>query len=309
MTDHNRALVIGANGFVGSHLVDELVTLGLSVTGFDRYSSAEPLHTHEATPFKGDFLNREDLRAALEGQDQLFHFLSTSTPATAENDPTFDIRTNVLQTVELMTLAVESGVKHVYFASTGGAIYGDSATDVHSELDETKPVSPYAIGKLAIENYLRYFNRRFGLATTSFRISNPFGPRQRGDRKQGLIPIALGHIARGEPVVQLGDGGMVRDYIFVEDLVKMIATVVQRGARHSVYNLGSGEGRSVSSVLATLREVTGRDFETQVLPKPSTFVGKTILDISRFIADFGAPTLTPFEVGVRATWLEMMDHQ
>lgn len=304
MTESKRAVVIGANGFIGSHLVDNLATSGYEVTAFDRFSSGRHSFESDARRLRGDFLNTDDIRQAVEGQQLLFHFLSTSTPATAEGDPSFDVRTNVMQSIELMRLAVDAGVEHVYFASTGGAIYGDSGRDTHSESDPTFPVSPYAIGKLSIENYLRYFEARFGLKSTTFRISNPFGTRQNIDRKQGLIPIVLRQVALGLPVTQLGDGSMVRDYIYVEDLVRMILTVVREGASSNLYNLGSGEGRTVSEVLSVIREVTGKDFEVHVAPKPATFVDRITLDIARYTSEFGLVQLTDFAEGVDLTWQE-----
>lgn len=306
MNEKRRALVVGANGFIGSHLVDELARIGLEVTAFDRFSAGTQTFTSDARQVKGDFLNRDDLRDALEGQQVLFHFLSTSNPATAEKDPTFDVRTNVLQTIELMNLAVEAGIEHVYFASTGGAIYGDSGRDRYAEDAPTLPISPYAIGKLSIENYLRYFTVRFGIPTTSFRISNPFGPRQHIDRKQGLIPIVLRQVAQGQTVTQLGDGSMVRDYVYVEDLARMIGQVVLAGPTQEVYNLGSGEGRTVASVLESIRSVTGRDFDIRIASKPATFVDRITLDVDRYNAEFGKPTLTKFETGIAATWEEVL---
>ena len=305
MSESKRVVVIGANGFIGSHLVDALARAGHRVTAFDRFSSGVPSFHANARVLKGDFLNNDDLRQAVEGQQLLFHFLSTSTPATAERDPSFDVRTNVTQSIELMKLAAREEIEHVYFASTGGAIYGDSGQTMYSELDATFPISPYAIGKLSIENYLRYFHARFGLQSTTFRISNPFGTRQHIDRKQGLIPIVLRQLALGEPVTQLGDGSMIRDYIYVEDLVKMIETVVREGSHSSLYNLGSGEGRSVASVLNTIREVTGTSFEVLEAPKPPTFVDRITLDISRFTQDYGAPVLTDFAKGIEMTWQEV----
>lgn len=306
VSEAKRALIVGANGFIGSHLVDELAGKGFEVTAFDRFSSGKASFEADVRRFKGDFLNNDDLREAVEGQQLLFHFLSTSTPATAERDPTFDVRTNLQQTLELMQIAVNAGVEHVYFASTGGAIYGDSGRLRYAESDPALPVSPYAIGKLSIERYLQYFELRFGIRTTALRISNPFGTRQHVDRKQGLIPIVLRQIALGLPVTQLGDGSMIRDYVYVDDLVEMLAPMVLQGSREPVYNLGSGEGRSVTSVLATIREVTGRDFDVQIAPKPATYVDSITLDTSRYTQEFGAPVLTDFKTGVESTWEEVL---
>ena len=133
-------LVIGANGFLGSHLVDELVGLGHSVAAFDRFSSGEPAFTsQDANVVAGDFLNRADLEAAIADQEYVFHFLSSTTPVTVQQDPSLDIRTNVSQTIELLELAVAAGTKRFYFASSGGTIYGNQGKEKYSEKDRTLP--------------------------------------------------------------------------------------------------------------------------------------------------------------------------
>jgi UDP-glucose 4-epimerase len=299
--------VVGANGFIGSHLVDELVASGREVTAFDRFSSRAPSFVGPASIRVGDFLNRGELEQAVAGQDEVYHFLSTTTPATAESDPQLDVRTNLAQTVELLEIASAAGVKQFYFASTGGAIYGSQGKAEYAEEDRTLPVSPYAIGKLAIENYLGYFRATHGLESTVFRISNPYGTRQHPNKKQGLIPIALRQIAAGLPVVQFGDGSMVRDYVYVEDLVKMIVTVSDGARRHEVYNLGSGTGHTVTDVFDAIRSTTGVDFAVEQRPKPPTFVDRVVLDTARFTTEFGNQELTPLEEGVRRTWEEMKE--
>ena len=149
-----ECLVVGGNGFVGSHVVDELVANGHSVTVFDRFSSSTTAYSAPGVRrIIGDFQNHAELRAALAGQQYLFHFLSTTTPATSEDDPTLDVRTNITASIDMFDLAADSGIESVYFASTGGSIYGDQNDHVLSENALPQPVSPYAIGKLAIEGY------------------------------------------------------------------------------------------------------------------------------------------------------------
>lgn len=298
-----NVLVIGANGFIGSHLVDALVESGHHVSAFDRFRSERPTFgSTSVTPIVGDFLSRADIETAVRGQDYVLHFLSTTTPATAENDPTLDIRTNVAQTVELLEACVAASVKHFYFASTGGAIYGSQGKSEYSEADRAVPISPYGIGKLTLENYLGYFKAKHDLSSTVFRVSNPYGTRQRPDRKQGLIPIALRQIVLGKPVMRLGDGSMVRDYIYVDDLVRMISLVVGMETRHVTYNMGSGQGYSVNEVIDSLRRVTGQSFEITVAPKPPTFVDRVVLDTRRWRDEFGDIDLTPLDAGIRKTF-------
>lgn len=300
-----KTVIIGANGFIGSHLVDALAAAGHSVRAFDRFSSREPSFTStDVELMQGEYLSRADLEAAVAGQDYVVHLLSTTTPATAESDPTLDIRTNIGQTVELLEASVAAGVAHFYFGSTGGAIYGQQGKSEYAESDRALPISPYGIGKLAIEHYLHYFQAKHGLASTSLRISNPYGPRQHPNKKQGLIPIALAQIAKGRPVVRFGDGSMVRDYIYVEDLVAMIAAMIGREREHDLYNLGSGIGNTVTEVLDALHRVTGEDFAIEVRPTPPTFIDRVVLDASRFRAEFGAPSLLSLDEGIRRTYEE-----
>lgn len=301
-----EALVVGANGFIGSHLVDGLSLAGHHVTAFDRFSSRGPTFAADADVVVGEFLNRADLEQAVQGKEMVFHFLSTTTPATAESDPTLDVRTNLAQSIELMEVASAAGVRHMYFASTGGAVYGVQGRERYAEQDPALPISPYAIGKLAIERFLAYFAATRGLRSTVFRISNPYGPRQHPHRKQGLIPIALRQILNGEPVVQFGDGTMVRDYIYVEDLIDMILPIVERGGgRHDLYNLGSGTGHTVTEVFDSLRRVTGIDFAIERRPVPPTFVDRVVLDTTRYTAEFGTPRFTDLDDGVRSTLEDM----
>ncbi|WP_225753635.1 NAD-dependent epimerase/dehydratase family protein [Actinotalea sp. Marseille-Q4924] len=299
-------LVIGGNGFLGSHVVDSLRRRGHHVAAFDRFGVQPVQFSEEGVDvIPGDFLNAADVRGAVAGRDVVLHFLSTTDPASAEDDPTLDIRTNVLASVELFAACVEAGVGKVYFASTGGAIYGDQERTTFREEDVTVPVSPYSIGKQTIEGYLRYFRRKHGLDSTSFRISNPYGPRQNPAKRQGVIPIFLRNVALGRPLRVYGDGSMIRDYLYVEDMAEMVAHAVSDGTQHELYNLGSGLGTSLREVVRLVTSVTGRQPLVETTPVPSTFVDHVVLDTSRFAAEFGTRPLTSLEDGMRRTWAEI----
>jgi UDP-glucose 4-epimerase len=305
-----RCLVIGGNGFMGSYVVDELVAAGHDVSVFDRFSTDAPSYDADGVrKFAGDFLNHADVREAVAKQDYVFHFLSTTTPASADNEPTLDLRTNVAASVDLFELAVAAGVRKVYFASTGGAIYGDQNLSLISEGTLPEPVSPYAIGKQAIEGYLRYFAVRWGLDSTSFRISNPYGDRARVTRRQGVIPIFLHRIAAGQPIDVYGDGSAVRDYVYVRDVARMIVATVDRPTQFPVYNIGSGTATSLSELIGLAREVTGRSVEVRPTVAPKTYVDRAVLDISRYVAEFGAPELTPLRDGLELTWRHVLEQR
>lgn len=299
-----NCLVLGANGFLGSHLVDSLVARGHKVRAFDRFSNGAPLYNaHEnVEQYVGDFLNRYSLAEALKDIDHVFHFISTTTPITAENDPLIDVDTNIRMSVELFDECVKQNVKKVIFASTGGSIYGiDAGEEPISEDVTPRPISPYAIGKLTIEHYLHYFERKFGLSSVVFRISNPYGERQALNSKQGVIPIFLQHIHNNEPITIFGDGEMVRDYIYVKDVVEMIAESYDK-ANNNLYNLGSGHGVSLNHLVEEIEKVVEHPFEVNHQPNLSTFVDKVVLDVSRFQQEFQPTNSTSLQDGIRKTW-------
>ena len=299
--------MVGGNGFIGSHVVDELAARGHAVTVFDRFSGDRVQYrAGGVTRIVGDVLNRADVAAAVPGHEFVFHFVSTTNPASAEDDPMLDLRTNVPASIELLQAAVDSGVRRVLFASTGGAIYGDHDVPLMHEELVPRPISPYAIGKLAIEGYLRYFRRRAGLDSVVFRISNPYGPRQGTGKRQGVIPIFLNELAAGRPLRVFGDGSMVRDFIAVGDVARMLVDAACAAPQHSLYNIGSGRGVAVSELVDTIARVTGREVVVERRSAPSTFVDRVVLDTARFRTEFGEPELVSLEDGIAATWADIV---
>lgn len=304
----SRCLVLGANGFIGSHLVDKLVAEGHEVRAFDRPGGISKYNTENVETFYGNFLNVSDLQSAVKGMDYIFHFISTTTPASAENDPLIDVETNIRMSIELFDICAAANIKRLIFASTGGAIYGDQGNnDPRREDDLPLPVSPYAIGKLTIENYLRYFKVKRNLDSIVFRISNPYGERQALHAKQGVIPIFIENILEGRPLTILGDGSMVRDYIYVKDVAKIITTVFDKPAKHHVYNVGSGVPVSVNEIVGAIESVHHSKPNIEHLEAPATFVHNVTLDVSRLRDEFGVSAETPLHDGVSKTYNYLKD--
>lgn len=306
-----KCLVLGANGFLGSHLVDALVGRGHSVRAFDRFNGRIRFDSSENIElYTGDFLNRHDLREALKDIEFVFHFISTTTPITAEDDPLIDVDTNIKMSIELFDECVRQSIKKVIFASTGGAIYGSElGEEPVSESVIPRPVSPYAIGKLTIEHYLRYYRVKYGLSSVSLRISNPYGERQPLHRKQGVIPIFMERIIKGQPLTILGDGSMIRDYIYVKDMAQRVSDIFEKDMLNEVYNLGTGHGISVNEVVRSIEELTQTHTNKEYLPMPATFVQKIVLDTNLLVEEFGQQPQTELKDGLKATWNYVLAHQ
>lgn len=282
----HKVLVLGANGFIGSYVVDALSNKGFYIRAFGHYGSDNSIKFHLSKNielFQGDFLNQTDIKVALTGVDTVIHLISTTTPATAESDPLIDIDTNIAGSVKLFQQVVSSGhIKQIIYMSSGGTIYGDNYDKVpKKETANTWPVSPYGIGKLAIENYLHYFNKKYNQNYVVFRLANPYGTRQNLMRKQGVIPIFMDKILRNEDILVLGDGSAVRDYVFVNDVAKIVANVIGKNLKHSVYNIGSGRGHSVNEIIKEIEEAVHKKAIIKHTSAPSTFVGYSVLDTHR----------------------------
>jgi len=296
-------LVLGANGFIGSHIVDSLVSAGYQVRAFDHFSDAR--HRFKASDkieiINGDFFNHNDVVSALKGVAYVFHFISTTTPATVDNDPTLDFETNIKLSVELFQECVNQDVKKIIYPSSGGAIYGENSSENTTEDTLPAPVSPYAIGKLSVEHYLRYFRVKFGLESVVYRISNPYGAHQALNSKQGVIPIFLQLIKAGQPVTVLGDGSMVRDYIYVKDVVNMIVGSFKT-AESPLYNIGGGHGTSINELLKIIKSVTGKQVQVKHKDKPATFVDEIVLNTDRFQTEFGIQPVVDMNEGIASLW-------
>ena len=305
----NRIVVLGADGFIGRHLVAELAgTPENRIVAFDRF----PVHgAGRSHPFSGytnvevvpgDFFNRDDVAAVLEEGDYAFHLVSTTNPATSIHDPLVDVDTNIRGSVELLQACAAKGIARVLFLSSGGAVYGDIDSDRIDESTITSPLSPYAIGKLTIEHYLRYFKFVSGLDYIVYRAANPYGPGQNVLGSQGVIPIFMHKVLQNSPVTILGDGSMVRDYFYVGDLTQMITSSFARAHEHDLYNLGSGRGTTVNQLVEAIERCIGHEVEKVHCPMPPTYVQRSVLNIDRFIAEYGVSTSTSLEDGLARTW-------
>lgn len=295
-------VIVGANGFIGSHLVDRLTAQGkVSVRAYDRYSRPAQFKAAGVEIVKGTQEDDAALDKALKGADYLIHSLSATTPFVADSNPYTDVH-NMLQTIELFERAIKKGVRKIVFISSGGAVYGTSAEEKTAH-EETipKPLSPYGICKLTIEHYLAYFKRKYGTEYVIYRLSNPFGPRQIVKNNQGVIPAFLHKILQDERIEVFGDGTMSRDYIYIEDAVRMIADTFMRTNKHAVYNIGSGKQTTLNEIISSLKQVLDKDISVAYRDVPQTFLQKTSISIDRFREEFGEPEITAFTQGLART--------
>lgn len=299
-----RVLVVGGNGFLGSSVVDELARSGHDVRVLDRMSRPRRFDA-DVDVAKVSLSDPDGVDRATAGVEVVIHAVWESTPISADSDPFTDLTRNVEPSVRLMRSCVKNDVRRIVFFSTAGAMYG-SSSEPSNENTPPRPISPYGIGKLAVEGFLEYYERRYGISRLVYRISNPYGSRQAVGRDQGVIPIFLGRIAAGRPIVVFGNGMMTRDYVYADDAATIIATNFDRDLARPVYNLGSGLSASVNEVIALAEEIVGRASIRSRRPQPRTFIENSALDVSALVHDHRGVSITPFKDGVARTWEAML---
>ena len=303
-----RCLVVGAKGFVGGHLTAALIHAGYAVRVLDRAGlSLLPLPAVDAIEFfDGDFRDSGVARAAMDGCAYCFHLASTTTPKSSNDDLAFDVESNVIGTIRLLEAAKDARIEKFIFASSGGTIYG---TPRYTPLDEdhpTEPICSYGITKLTIEKYLRLFRALYGLDYVALRISNAFGEGQRTRSGQGAVAVFLGKCLRGEPVEIWGDGSIVRDYIYVGDIVEACLAAMADASGEHVYNVGSGVPMSLLEMLDSIEIVTGKSVERRFQPTRGFDVPVNVLSINRIREHLGWWPKTGFLDGLArmAAWLQ-----
>ncbi len=301
----NHYLVLGGTGFIGSHLVDELAASGHFVRVLARPASA---HVAQRWPNPrvelviGDFNDRATIERAVRGCDVVFHLVSTTLPKSSNENPLFDLASNVGGTLQLLDAVRKHGVRKVVFASSGGTVYGRTKASPIHESHATDPTCSHGIGKLTIEKYLQLYKELHGLDYCALRIANPYGERQRTEKAQGAIGVLLERVLNGRPFDIWGDGSVVRDYIYVGDVVRALIAGAAVGETPSkVFNVGTGRGTSLNQLVDVVEHVTGRRAQRIYSPARSFDISENVLDTSRATEELGWTASVSLEDGIRKT--------
>lgn len=256
-----RTLVTGAAGFIGSTLVDRLLAEGHQVVGIDNLSTGRAVNLDNAFEVNrlipGRFslieldVQAPELKDIVAGTnpDVIFHLAAQVDVRVSVTDPKFDAYSNVLGTINLCEAARHGGVSRIVYAASGGSRYGAPTRLPVGENTAVDPQSPYAVAKVAGEQYLRAYASMYGLEPICLALSNVYGPRQNPHGEAGVIAIFGSAMCTGRNVTVYGDGSATRDYVYVDDVVNafMCAGYAPAGTT-GVYNVGTGQQASVAEV-------------------------------------------------------------
>jgi UDP-glucose 4-epimerase len=296
-----KCLIIGGNGFIGSHLADKLLREGNFVRIFDvSYERfRDPL---DKVDYRIGLLhNKQDLYEAMLGIDIVYHLASASVPSTSGVDVTNDIEKNLVTTISILDLLVSLKIRKFVYFSSGGAVYGNPETRLISESHPCRPISSYGIIKNTIENYLLLYERLHGLNILILRPSNPYGPRQGHFIAQGVISTFLRNIKSNSELCIYGDGSSQKDYIYIVDLVE-ICYNISKSNYSGIYNIGSGNGTSINEIIKIIEKITLLKPKCVFLEKKEYDVSNFVLDISKVLMHQNSKPNVSLDSGIALTW-------
>lgn len=293
-------VVLGGGGFLGLNLCRSLASRGARVRAFGR-RCLFPDDLDGIEWRQGDFSDTAALAVAVESCEIVFHLIHTNTPQTAILDVPRDVLQNVVPSIALLEISRHLAVKRVVFVSSGGTIYGRANDLPTPETSPTNPISAYGISKLATEKYLALYEQLYGLSFRVLRVANAFGPYQLPKRNQGIIAALISAALRGQETEIWGDGSVVRDYIFVDDVVDALHRAALDQSDRRIFNIGSSQGRSVREIIAAIEGHLGQKLRIKESASRAIDVPMSLLAIQQAEETLGWQPTTPFELGLAMT--------
>jgi UDP-glucose 4-epimerase len=309
-----KYVLFGGGGFIGSTIADQLLEQGHSLRIFERprVPPYREFAEHEQVEWlTGDFQSRHDLQSAMEGTDGVLHLVSTTLPKSSNDDPIYDIQTNVVATLNMLDLMVELGIKKIVFISSGGTVYGRPQYLPIPESHPTVPEVSYGISKLTIEKYLYLYSQLHGIRPVTLRVANPYGERQRIETAQGAIAAFVSRAVAGKPIEIWGDGTVTRDYVYVHDLARAFVKALAYEGEEQVFNIGGGVGTPLNALIDHVEQILQKSVARIYLPGRAFDVPVNVLDCSVAEREFGWSVQHNLEEGLRRTihwYLEQQKH-
>lgn len=260
-----KILVTGGAGFIGSHIVDSYLALGHEVVVVDNLVTGKKEYVNANAKFYEIDVRDDEMEEvfAEENPELVSHHAAQMDISKSVAEPVYDADVNILGSLKVIQYAINSGVRKIIFASTGGAIYGEPKKLPVSETHLQEPTSPYGVAKRTIEGYLFAFGKYSNLDYTVLRYANVYGPRQNAKGEAGVCAIFTGNLLADTKCVLYGHGSPVRDYIYVADVVTANVLAIDKGSK-GTYNLGTGIGTTVKEIYELLQKYTGNKKEPQL---------------------------------------------
>ena len=297
-------LITGGAGFIGSHLSDALLAKGYAVRVLDDLSTGRRSNLQLGNPrlqlIEGDVADAAVVAQAVAGCQAVVHLAAVASVQASVEDPVKTHQSNFIGTLNVCEAMRLAGIKRVLFASSA-AVYGNNGEGQAIDEDTPKaPLTPYAVDKLASEQYLDFYRRQHGLEPVVFRFFNIFGPRQDPSSPySGVISIFSERALNGMPINLFGDGEQTRDFMYVADLVGVLVQALEQAqVEEGAVNVGLNQATSLNQLLDALREVVGPLPEVSYGPARSGDIRHSRANNARLLARFDLPEPTPLAEGL-----------
>lgn len=299
-----KVLITGGAGFIGSHVTKNLLGAGYDVEIIDDFSTGRMENLdgmiNKIKLVEGSILDRRLLQNQFDVVDVVIHLAAQISVTRSLKSPIIDAETNILGSLRVAEFCIEKNIKHIIFASSGGAIYGEPKILPATEETTPSPLSPYAASKLAFENYLNYYQEK-GLTSSILRLSNIYGPKQDPRGEAGVISIFLENIKQSRPLSVFGDGSTSRDYLNVTDLADLI-TIFTEKRIPGCYNISTGKETTLNTLIDVIRNVTECDPVINTLPLRHGEVKNISLSNQKVNNVIGWKPRIELNEGVKTVW-------
>ncbi len=309
------ALVTGGAGFIGSHLVEGLLARGYEVRVLDNFATGRRENLAQVTDkiqvIEGDVQNLTTVRTAVRRVELVFHQAALPSVERSVKNPLESNAVNTMGTLNVLLAARDANVKRVIYASSS-AVYGNTPTLPKDEAMTPDPLSPYAVSKLAAEQYVKIFNQLYGLSAVSLRYFNVFGPRQDPTTQYaGVIAKFTTCALEGKPYPVFGDGEQSRDFTYVENVVRANLAAAEVELKDApVLNIAYGSRTTLNQIIALLNELTRQKLAAHYGPERAGDVRHSQANIERAkeVLDYAPPI--DVREGLRRTleWYRKMGH-
>jgi UDP-glucose 4-epimerase len=295
-----RILIVGGAGFVGRRLAAHLAAAGHRLDILVRRTTLEPIEG--AVVHAGGLENVELLRHLLPQVDAVFHVASATTPGVSRAAPSLEASLNIAPTLRLLEMMQDAPGTRLVYMSSGGTVYGDPASPQVGEAAPLRPLSYYGAGKVAIETFIGACAHAFGIPATVLRPSNLYGPGQPRYLGFGVVRSMLQHVIDGSTMEIWGDGRIVRDFLYIDDLVAAFDAVLTHPDPSGTFNVGSGDGCSLNELVEIVQRASGRPLPVRHLPARTIDVQSIVLDCSAIRARLGWRPRVDLADGIARTW-------
>ncbi|MBI4587753.1 MAG: NAD-dependent epimerase/dehydratase family protein [Candidatus Rokubacteria bacterium] len=298
-----KVLVSGGAGFIGSHAVDRLLAARHEVVVVDNLSTGRREFVNPGARLYVTDIRSPQLAGVFEAErpEAVIHHAAQAEVRRSVEDPALDAGVNIQGMLNLLLCCRRGKVSRVVYASSGGAVYGDTAVLPTPEDHPTRPASPYGISKLIAEHYLACWRALYGVCGIALRYANVYGPRQNPLGEAGVVAIFAHRILRGEPLTINGDGEQTRDYVYVEDVAGAALAALERVQTAGAVNIGTGIETSVNALVRRLEGVAGVRAEAHHGPAKPGEQRRSALDASEAERLLGWIPQVTLDEGLRRT--------